>query len=147
MRKQQRSRTYTASSARVPAEARRKAVSKTQSSVAIRYWVILSLVIGVVIYTSFSLLLRYTDLQKTNQENRALSAAIDSLTAEHDTLSMNLTPYLDPTRIETLARQRLHMDHPSSAQVILAEEAQSPEKTAEGSDPQLAALASAASQR
>lgn len=60
----------------------------------------------------------YTNNNGISTQLTELSSEITKLEAERDYLTMQLEPYKEAGRIETLAKQKIGMDYPTNAQII-----------------------------
>lgn len=60
----------------------------------------------------------YTVLSGLNREMASVRTELRALEADRDYAAMQLEPYIKDTRIEQLARTRLHMDYPTTAQKV-----------------------------
>lgn len=84
------------------------------------FWIAVSCVTVATVVLLITSLLRYNELSGLNRNIRETATEVENLRAQHDTLTMQLAPYIENSRIENLAKRRLGMRYPSKEQVLSA---------------------------
>lgn len=97
-----------------------RSVSRTQTHSRLRlvYWIAVCLCTVATLVLLLSSLLRYNEMSAVNRKVRATVAEVEELKAQRDTLNMQLAPYLEPARIEEIAKRRLGMQYPTKEQKL-----------------------------
>lgn len=103
------------------AATRSQTVAHSQKALRVSpiYWVAVGVFFVATLFMLITNLLRYNELAQIQGEIREAEVEIESLRAEHDSMKMQLDPYLDPQRIQMLATHRLHMQKPAAQQQIV----------------------------
>ncbi len=68
------------------------------------------------------LVVGYTDMVKINSDLIILEAANKDLAQEKNSLEFKLEPYLNKSRIENLAKEKLHMIYPTNDHIVKLKE-------------------------
>lgn len=90
-----------------------------QSRISSLYWVCVSVLFMATLFMLMTNLLRYNELAQIQSEIQEAEASLQTLRAEHDSIKMQLDPYLDSQRIEMLATHQLHMTKPDDRQEMV----------------------------
>lgn len=123
---QRKTRTKTKPQTRTMAKTKVKTLSRAQAQarsrvrVRVFFWIAVSCATVATVVLLITSLLRYNELSGLNRNIRETATEVENLRAQHDTLTMQLAPYIDNSRIENLAKRRLGMRYPSKEQVLSA---------------------------
>lgn len=111
-------RARSVASERTLAMSRKAAAVKTHVRLRVFYWTALVLCTAATLLLLITSLLRYNELSGMNRNIRETATQVENLRAQYDTLTMQLAPYTEASRIEELAKRRLGMQYPSKEQIL-----------------------------
>lgn len=63
-------------------------------------------------------LMSYNELSMAHRDLAKTRNEISSMKADYDYIQMKIAPYLEPDRIESIAKNRLHMSRPDDDQIM-----------------------------
>ncbi|MDD7433628.1 MAG: cell division protein FtsL [Peptoniphilaceae bacterium] len=92
-------------------------------------------------------LVSYNQLNVVNRDITKLKQDLDSFQAERDYYVMELAPYLQKDRVETIAREKLKMAYPKEGQVLTVQAASNSKQAEDGVNSAMLSSPSVAAQQ